>query len=57
MHDSGHMSLIAITAAAGRLGSLVVDQLLAQVPAERVVAIVRNPARATHLGLRGVAVR
>lgn len=51
------MSLIAITAAAGRLGSLVIDQLLEQVPAERIVAIVRNPSRVAHLSLRGVTVR
>jgi len=49
--------MIAITAASGQLGQLVLDQLLSHVPAGRVVALVRNPAKAAALAARGVAVR
>ena len=44
-------SLIAVTGATGQLGRLVVAQLLAQVPAARVVALVRQPAKAADLGV------
>ena len=36
---------IAVTAATGQLGELVIDELLQRVPAEQVVAVVRNPER------------
>lgn len=49
--------MIAITAATGQLGQLVVEQLLTQVPAAQVVAVVRDPARAAALAARGVTVR
>lgn len=49
--------MIAITAASGQLGRLVVEQLLAQVPPGRIVALVRTPAKASALAARGVAVR
>lgn len=49
--------MIAITAATGHLGQLVVDQLLAKVPASQVIAVVRNPAKASALAARGVVVR
>ncbi len=45
---------IAITGAAGQLGRLVVEQLKTRLPAERLVALVRTPAKAADLG---VAVR
>ncbi|MER5782904.1 NmrA family NAD(P)-binding protein [Streptomyces mobaraensis] len=48
---------IVITAATGHLGRLVVDELLRKVPAEQVVAAVRNPAKAADLAERGVTVR
>ncbi len=46
--------VIAITGATGQLGRLVVDQLKAKLPAERLVALVRTPSKAADLG---VAVR
>lgn len=52
------MTTYAITAATGRLGRLVVDELLDRgVAASDVVAIVRTPARAADLSARGVTVR
>ncbi len=48
---------IAITGATGQLGSLVVDALLEQVPADQVVAVVRDAAKAQSLADRGVTVR
>ena len=49
--------MIAITAATGQLGQLVVEQLLAQVPASQLVAVVRSPAKATALTAQGLTVR
>jgi NAD(P)H dehydrogenase (quinone) len=50
--------MIAVTAATGHLGRLVVDALLERgVPADQVVAAVRNPAKAADLAARGVQVR
>ncbi|MFG1820026.1 SDR family oxidoreductase [Kribbella sp. NPDC049174] len=49
--------LIAVTGATGTLGTLVIDQLLARVPAERVVAIARDPAKAAALAEKSVQVR
>ncbi|SNC60295.1 NAD(P)H dehydrogenase (quinone) [Hymenobacter gelipurpurascens] len=42
---------IAITAATGQLGRIVVEKLLAKVPADQVLALVRTPAKATDLGV------
>jgi NAD(P)H dehydrogenase (quinone) len=50
--------MIAVTGATGHLGRLVVTGLLdAGVPADQVVAVVRDPAKATDLADRGVQVR
>ncbi|MBE2216192.1 MAG: SDR family oxidoreductase [Opitutaceae bacterium] len=49
--------MIAITAATGQFGQLAVEQLLEKVPATQVVAVVRDPAKASALAARGVAVR
>ncbi len=49
--------MYAITGATGQLGRLVVDHLLATVPADRIVAAVRDPAKAGDLAARGVQVR
>ena len=48
---------IAVTAATGQLGSLVVDSLLARVPASEIVAVVRDAAKAQPLADKGVTVR
>ena len=49
--------MIVITGATGQLGSLVVEQVLARVPAEQVGVSVRDPDRARALQQRGVRVR
>jgi NAD(P)H dehydrogenase (quinone) len=41
----------AITGATGQLGRLVVQQLKARVPAADIVALVRNPSKASDLGV------
>ncbi len=48
---------IAVTAATGQLGTLVVDSLLARVPASEIVAVVRDAAKAQPLADQGVTVR
>jgi NAD(P)H dehydrogenase (quinone) len=48
---------IAVTAATGQLGNLVVDSLLEKVPASEIVAIVRDAAKAQTIADRGVDVR
>jgi NAD(P)H dehydrogenase (quinone) len=47
----------AITGATGQLGQLVIEQLLNTVPANQIVAIVRNPAKAEALRQQGITVR
>ena len=49
--------MLAITGASGQLGRLVIKQLLTQVPAGELVAVVRNPAKVADLAQAGVQVR
>ncbi|HHA1953145.1 SDR family oxidoreductase [Enterobacter ludwigii] len=49
--------MIAITGATGQLGKLVIEQLLNTVPANQIVAIARNPAKAEALSQQGITVR
>ena len=49
------MSVI-VTGASGQLGRLVIDHLLATVPASEVTAVARDPAKAGDLAARGVTV-
>lgn len=49
--------MIVITGATGQLGTLVVEQLLARVPADQVSVSVRDPDKARALQERGVRVR
>ena len=49
--------MIAITGATGQLGQHVIESLLNTVPASQIVAIVRNPAKATALSQQGITVR
>ena len=49
--------MIVVTGATGHLGRLVIAQLLQKVPAQQLVAAVRNPAKAADLAARGVQVR
>lgn len=48
---------IAVTAATGHLGTLVIDSLLTKAPADQIVAIARNPEKARSLAAKGVDVR
>ncbi|MFJ8308996.1 MULTISPECIES: NAD(P)H-binding protein [unclassified Streptomyces] len=48
---------IVVTGATGALGRLVVDELLARVPASEVAAVVRDKEKAAHLAARGVELR
>jgi NAD(P)H dehydrogenase (quinone) len=48
---------IVVTAATGQLGQLVIDELLHRVPADQVVAAVRNADKAAGLADRGVEIR
>ncbi len=49
--------MIAVTGATGQLGKLIVEQLLEKVPADQIVAVVRNPQKAQAFAEKGVQVR
>ncbi|GES41578.1 NAD(P)-dependent oxidoreductase [Rhizobium dioscoreae] len=49
--------MYAVTGATGQLGRLVIEALLKTIPANRIVAAVRNPPKASDLAERGVIVR
>lgn len=49
--------MIIVTGATGNLGRHVIDGLLERVPAERIVAAVRSPEKASDLADRGIEVR
>jgi NAD(P)H dehydrogenase (quinone) len=49
--------MIIVTAASGQLGRLVIAELLKRVPAERIVAAVRDPGKVADLADQGVLVR
>lgn len=48
---------IVVTGATGALGRLVIDELLARVPAGQIVAVVRDEAKAAGIADRGVGLR
>ncbi|MET7616619.1 SDR family oxidoreductase [Streptomyces sp. NPDC005408] len=48
---------IVVTGATGALGRLVIDELLATVPADQLVAVVRNKEKAADLAARGIDLR
>ena len=49
--------MIAVTGATGQLGRLVIEELLKTTPAETLVALARDPAKADDLIAQGVQVR
>lgn len=49
--------MFAITGASGQLGRLVIEELVTYVKAEKVVAVVRNPAKMASFAQSGVEVR
>lgn len=48
---------IAVTGASGQLGQLVISQLLERTDAKNIVALVRNPEKASDLSSKGIEVR
>ncbi|MGP3999124.1 SDR family oxidoreductase [Streptomyces sp. 8N706] len=48
---------IVVTGATGQLGRLVIDELLAKIPADLVAAVVRSAEKAADLASRGVELR
>ncbi|MFD7618795.1 NmrA family NAD(P)-binding protein, partial [Streptomyces sp. NPDC059802] len=48
---------IVVTGATGELGRLVVEELLATVPASEIAAVVRNAEKAAPLAARGIELR
>lgn len=48
---------IAVTGASGQLGQFVISQLLERIEAKNIVALVRNPEKASGLSSKGVEVR
>ncbi|MCY1220972.1 Quinone oxidoreductase 2 [compost metagenome] len=49
--------MILITGATGHLGSAIIDNLLKTVPANQIVALVRDEAKASALKEKGVTLR
>lgn len=49
--------MMVVTGATGQLGRLVIESLLLTEPPTRIVAAVRDPAKAADLAARGVSVR
>ncbi len=49
--------MIAITGASGQLGRLAIEELLKTTAPEKLVAVVRNPAKVEDLAARGIQVR
>ncbi|WP_214366225.1 NmrA family NAD(P)-binding protein [Pseudonocardia sp. H11422] len=49
--------MIVVTGVTGRLGRIVIEDLLTRVPVDRLVAVARNPGKAADLAERGVEVR
>lgn len=49
--------MIAITGASGQLGRLVIQELLQQLPASQILAVVRTPAKVQDLSALGIQVR
>ncbi|MFJ9026433.1 SDR family oxidoreductase [Streptomyces sp. NPDC102259] len=48
---------IVVTAATGQLGRLVIDELLARVPADQIAAVVRNADKAADIAAKNVELR
>ena len=49
--------MIVVTGANGHLGKAIIESLLQRLPSQRIVASVRDPAKASDLAARGVEVR
>lgn len=49
--------MIVVTGGCGQLGRAVIENLLSRVPADRIVASVREPAKAADLAQQGIRIR
>ena len=49
--------MIAITGATGQLGRLVLEHLIDRISPSRLIAVVRDPAKAAEFAAKGIAVR
>lgn len=49
--------MIAITAATGQFGRLVIESLLTQIPAAGIAALARSPEKAADLATKGIVIR
>ncbi|MCX2728059.1 SDR family oxidoreductase [Thermomicrobium sp. 4228-Ro] len=49
--------MIGVTGASGRLGRLVITELLQRLPTDQIVALARTPDKIADLAVRGVTVR
>ena len=49
--------MIAVTGATGKLGRLIIENLLQRVEASEIVAVVRTPAKAAEWATQGVVIR
>src|SRR5690554_3957393 len=50
------MLIIIVTKATGNLGHHIINKLLEQMPAEHIVAVIKNPQKTTNLTKHGVKV-
>lgn len=57
LHQMEIIMRIAVTGASGQLGQLVISQLLERTEAKNIVALVRNPEKASDLSSKGIEVR
>jgi NAD(P)H dehydrogenase (quinone) len=57
LRDESEGPMIVVTGTSGKLGRLVVNALLESSPADRVVAVARDPNKLADLAARGVVVR
>lgn len=49
--------MIVVTGATGHLGNAIVESLLRRLPADQIIASVRDPEKASSLAARGVEIR
>ncbi len=49
--------MIVVTGATGKLGQIVINNLLEKAPANQIIAAVRTPAKAKEFAVRGIQIR
>ena len=53
LHQMEFIMRIAVTGASGQLGQLIISQLFERTEAKNIVALVRNPEKASELSSKG----